>query len=342
MTESNRQSRRLQLSGGSTFVVSLPKPWIEYLQLKVGDNIMMTKNPNRSITLTPDRNTPKKASHAKAKIGPKDSDESIRRKIIAMYLAGYKSIKISAGMRMRPGQTSMIRSLVRSTMIGTEIVESDVNSLVIQILTILPELSFDVALERMHLMAANMHKEAVESLAAADLAHAEEVVKADNEVDRFSLYMLRNLTMAVQNADMLHEMGLEKPSDCLGYRTAVSRIERIADHAALIAKRTKYLDGPIDAKAVKRITLLSSEAVEVFGRSVQALTKSDYNMAEAVADAIPHIVKRQEDAMLMTIDSAKNASVVKFVLDDIRRTAEYSSDIAEVVMDGNIQSIITD
>ena len=32
-------------------------------------------------------------------------------------------------------------------------------------------------------------------------------------------------------------VGLEKPSDCLGYRTAVKCVERIADHGVLIAKK---------------------------------------------------------------------------------------------------------
>jgi hypothetical protein len=34
--------------------------------------------------------------------------------------------------------------------------------------------------------------------------------------------------------------------------------------------------------------------------------------------------------------------VIKFVLEDIRRTAEYSRDIAEVVMDENIQNVISE
>ena len=40
---------------------------------------------------------------------------------------------------------------------------------------------------------------------------AKEVIKSDDEVDRFSLYILRNLGMAIQNGRMLREMGLENP-----------------------------------------------------------------------------------------------------------------------------------
>ena len=51
--ESSKQTRRMQLSGGSTYIVSLPKSWIEELKIKVGENITIIKNSNQSLTLFP-------------------------------------------------------------------------------------------------------------------------------------------------------------------------------------------------------------------------------------------------------------------------------------------------
>ena len=51
--ESSKQTRRMQLSGGSTYIVSLPKNWIEELKIKVGENITIIKNSNQSLTLFP-------------------------------------------------------------------------------------------------------------------------------------------------------------------------------------------------------------------------------------------------------------------------------------------------
>ena len=208
--------------------------------------------------------------------GQNDSAESIRRRIIAAYLGEYKTIRIkSGGMRMQPAHTRAIRDMVRSSMIGTEIVESSSESMLIQILTRLPELSFETALKRMHLMASNMHREALESLSACDAGHSEEVIRMDDKTDRFGLYMRRNLVTAVGNTDALLDMGLQRPSDCLGYREVAGRIERIADHAGLIAKRVKFLDGRIEPKLMKKILAISEGSPSVFGRSVEALIKRD-------------------------------------------------------------------
>ncbi len=341
--ETGGQIRRLQLSGGSTFVISLPKAWVGEMGLKVGDGVLIMKNSNRSLMFIPDENAGTGyAGRARAEISPKSSDESVRRKIVAMYLAGYRSIRlVSKGVKLGPKQASVIRNLIRSTIIGTEIVESDSESMVLQILTRLPELSFDVALRKMHSMATSMHRDAIETLATGNADYAAEIVNMDDEIDRFALYMLRNLTLAVQNASMLHEMGLSRPSDCLGYRTVISGIERIADHAALIAKRVSHLDEPVDKRIMSRIVGLSEDSLELFERAVNSLIRCDYQMADGVADDAARLVQRQEDIMFNLGDVA-NASVVKFVLEDIKRTAEYSSDIAEVVIDKNIQSVVTE
>ena len=41
-------------------------------------------------------------------------------------------------------------------------------------------------------------------------------------------------------------------------------------------------------------------------------------------------------------ESKKYSSVIKFVLEDIRRTAEYSSDIAEAVINETVQDVISE
>lgn len=341
--ENPKQLRKLQLSGGSTFIISLPKGWVEDLGSDVGDEIYIIKNSNKSFTILPKSNIEEKKKKATLTISQKDSPESLRRKIIAVYLAGYKMIRVgSKGMRIFPEHSRTIKNLVRSSMIGTEIVESSSENITIQILTRLPELSFETALKRMHLMTENMHKEAIQAFLDFDTDQADEVVNMDDEVDRFSLYMRRNLTVAVENASLLNDMGLQKPSDCLGYRAVISRIERIADHAVLIAKRVKFLEEKVDIKWSKRILNLSDESLNSFQKSVEALLSKNYSLAEKVAEHVNSIIQREKEMMELVQDSSKNSTVIRFVLEDIRRTAEYSGDIAEVAIDGNIHSIISE
>jgi len=340
--ENTSQTRRLQLSGGSTYIISLPKNWIEDLEIRVGEHVTIVKNPNQSLTLFSgsEQQTAAK-SKAIIDVGQKDTPESIKRKIIAAYLGGYKAIQIkSKGMRIQSEHARAIRGMVRTTMIGTEVVESSSETITIQVLTRLPELSFDTALKRMYLMSVNMHREAMEALSETDVPHSEEIINMDDEVDRFGLYMRRNLAISIGNARILQEMGLKKASDCLGYRTVISRIERIADHAVLIAKRVKFVDGRIDPRILKKITASDRQALQVFENAVTALESRDYEMAEMVASEVRKVVETEKSIMSEVKDTARNAGVIRFILEDIRRIAEYSSDIAEVAIDENIDSVI--
>ncbi|MFB5647511.1 MAG: PhoU domain-containing protein [Candidatus Nitrosomaritimum yanchengensis] len=340
--ENNRQSRKMQLSGGSTYIISLPKNWIDELKIKVGESVTIVKNSNQSLTLFPrERNEQKRKNTAVIPSSQKDSGNTIKRKIIAAYLSGYKTIKIKTkGMRIPSEHSRSIRELVRTTMIGTEIVESSSEVMIVQVLTRLPELSFETALKRMYLMASNMVREAIEALEEADMPHAEEVVNMDDEVDRFGLYMRRNLVLAVGNERILQDMGLRKPSDCLGYRAIISRIERIADHASLIAKRIKFVEEKIDSKIIVKIKNLSEKSLEVFEESIAAVQEHNFEKGESVAEKVSQIIVDEKQIMSKIIESERNATIIRFVLEDLRRIAEYSSDIAEVAIDENIQSII--
>ncbi len=337
-----KEVRKLQLVGGSTYVLSLPKRWIDEMNLKTGDPVSIVKNVNKSLSILPTGNLQSsKLIKSRAIISQKDAIESIQRKVIAMYLAGYQVIEIvTKGGRIQINQKQAIRDLVRRNMIGTEIVESSPESITIQILTSLPELSIGDALKRMFLLTSTMHRQAIDALKEMDTELGEEIIHLDDEVDRFSLYIMRNLTLAVEHERILRDIGLKKPSDCISYRIVVKSVERIADHAVSIADRVKFLKSTLEPAILQKITKLSEESLKVFEDSIAALNKRDYLLADTVASDACRIAEKEREFTDSLEESKKYSSVIKFVLEDIRRTAEYSSDIAEAVINETVQDVI--
>lgn len=336
-----REIRKLQLVAGSTFVISLPKKWVNQLDLKASDNLVLIKNPNNSLTIFHGEEQKSRKHRAVTYVSKNESRESLRRRIISMYLAGYSTIEIGTrGIKIQPEHISAIREMVRSSLVGTEIVESGTDAITLQVLTKIPHLPFNIALKRMHTTASNIHKEALEALKTLNVKYAEEIVKMDDEVDRFSLYLMRSLNLVLENAQIMSGSGIEKPSDCLGYRTVVRCVERIADHAVLMAKKIKYLEKPINEKIMKEIENLSKEALVVFEEAMTALSERNYSKAENVANKTNEIVEKEKRLMDNLKNTEENTVIIKFTLEDIRRTAEYSSDIAEVVLDENVYTVI--
>ena len=47
------ESRKLQKTGGSTIIVSLPKKWIKKNRLDAGSEVRLTKQPDGTLTIDP-------------------------------------------------------------------------------------------------------------------------------------------------------------------------------------------------------------------------------------------------------------------------------------------------
>ena len=46
---------KIQFTGRSTYILSLPKKWIEEMKLKAGDHVSISRNSNNSLCITPDK-----------------------------------------------------------------------------------------------------------------------------------------------------------------------------------------------------------------------------------------------------------------------------------------------
>jgi len=342
--ELNEETRKIQLTGKSTYIVSLPKKWMTSMNLKAGSQIVVSKQSDASLLLTPKELAKQtKLGEASITIFQKDDPNTIARKIIALYLVGYNSIRIKAkDERTTSLQRNLIKDLTRRKLVGTEIISDSPNEMKLQILLSYPELSVENALRRMCLIAVSMHEDVIRALRELDKKLAQDVVVLDDEVDRFSLYIIRQLKSAVQSESVLKDIGLSNQRDCLGYRVIVKAVERIADHAVKIAENVITLDEKIDDHITQKISNMSSFAVSVFDDSTKALYKKDYSLADNVVAKAKTVVQMENEivkAIAKRLES-REVSNIRMILESIRRTAEYASDIAEIVLNLNVEQII--
>ena len=339
----HRDVRKVQFTGRSTYVLSLPKRWIEEMHLKAGDQVTLVRELDNSLSIVPIF-TAARESHneVRASILPSESGNTLKRKVVSMYLAGYNIIhlKVKSG-RMNPALREAVREVVRRNLVGTEMISDASDNITLQVLLSLPELSINTAIRRMYLIASSMHKDALSALAELNHELAKEVIISDDEVDRFSLYVFRSLVMAMHNGRVLREMGLKNPSDGLSYRVAAKSIERVADHAYNIADKAITLRDKIPKDSLQKIQKMSHVALEVLNDSVESLLRRDYHLADKTVDNAKNI-RILEDEVLEAIekDKVRDISNIKLVLEDIRRTAEYASDIAEAAMNQTIEEVI--
>jgi phosphate uptake regulator len=143
-------------------------------------------------------------------------------------------------------------------------------------------------------------------------------------------------------------MGLKRPADCLSYRVAVKSIERIADHSFGIADKCLKIERQqkISKGLFEKIEKMSQLSLVIFNDSVEAFLRRDYVMADSVVDKVENIRSVENDIISflnredkMTSNEPVNSNI-RLILEDIRRTAEHASDIAEAAMNQTIGEVV--
>lgn len=338
----DEETRKIQFTGGSTYIISLPKRWIAVNQLKKGSFIKLREEEGGLLTIVPPGSKVQaRSDEALIKVAPSDCTEMITRKIVSAYLAGYNSIHVRADKQpLSIKQRHEMKSVVRRLLVGTEIVSDASSKLMLQVLLSYPELTIQSALRRMSIITASMHTEALSSLKTGDVSLAKDVISTDNEVDRFNLYVNRLLKMAVQNPRVSKEIGLENDKDCLSYRLVTTAVERAADHAVKIAENVLSLKHPLNPEMVSKIEQMSNISINMFDTAMESLFRQDYNKAETIIENINEIVVLERAAVLSAQMDIEDAAALRLIIESIRRTAEYSCDIAEIVLNLTVDSVL--
>ena len=327
--------RKVQVTGGNSFVVSLPKTWVNDVGLRASDPVAVLVQPDSSLLIVPRRDI-RAATKSEAVLEATQGldKDFLLRHFISYYLAGYDTIRIQLG-KSDGALRGFIREGIRRKLVGVEIIEESSGGILTQCLSGYVDLPLKKALERMAIIAGGMLSDSVVVLQADSKGMATEVNERDDEVDRFYHFLLRQLNIAVRDRSVIQEIGLTSTRDCLGYRLVVKSVERVADHAAGIAAEAENLQA-LPEGAVKRITDMAALSKKVFDSSISALLRLDGKMAEDAIAKTKEVVqmegKLSSEVLAPRMSGAQVAST-KLMLEGIRRTAEYGSDIAEVAID---------
>ena len=338
------ETRKLQFTGGSTYIISLPKRWVDQNQLKKGSVIRLREEEGGLLSIIPtEAAIQKRTEEASIRVEANESPDAVIRKTVSTYLVGYNMIRIK-GERQKQLSTRQrheIKTFSRNMLVGTEIVTDTPEELTLQVLLSYPELSVQSALRRMSIITASMQRDVINALKDLDSQHANEVLTTDNEVDRFNLYIVRQLKTAIQNPRIIKEIGLKNARDCLGYRLVTKAVERTADHAARIADNVSLMKNKLEPETIEKLEEMSKIAVSMFENAIEALFSQDYALAESIVERTKEVIAMEKEAVVSSqkID-IEDAPYVRLIIESIRRTAEYASDIAEIVLNLTVESIL--
>ncbi len=322
------ETRKVQITGKSTYVISLPKKWVNKVKVVKGDPLSIRSLSDGTLLLNP--NIEGRAGREEKIIITLDSkdEDKLVRKFIGAYLSGFDVIEVRGKMTLSKEVKRRIKDLTYKT-IGPEIIEETHNSVIVKDLLDAGDFSLAKGLRRMYLIARGMHLDALDALLSKDKTLANDVEARDDEVDKFYWMIGKQYNLILRDVFLADKMAITS-RQALGFLLTAKSIERIGDHAKRIAVNSKRVEEDLDI--ISDIRGNSKEIIELLDNVMDAFDKNRFDDLNDVLNRSRAIAKGIDDLRTDLFKlSAEPTTIVSltYIVDSLNRTLSYAKDIAE-------------
>lgn len=320
------ETRKVQRTGKSTFIVSLPKLWAVKNDIQPGSLIYITQSDNGALVLSPDRS--ERDLTTRLEIGEKVGDPLVRD-IIGCYVSGYRTMEVASA-TMTADQKRDIHQIVQK-LIGPEILEETVNKVLIQDLIDPEELQSERALRRIKTVVRSMIQDALSALVANDREMAADVIQRDDDVDRLYLLVSRQFTEILRSGSVKQE-SLD-PITAFNYTRAATNLERMADHAARIAAMILKCDCILPTKIVEKMSKISPQLLDLVEDSISSLLTLNSGKANEVIE-LSRQLRKQINQMVSnsSFSDEHEGALLRMAATSIERMLDYIKNIGELAI----------
>jgi len=324
-------TRRIQVTQGESYMITLPKDWAESMGLKKNDSVNVEAQSDGDLLISPVKKADAPKDLKRIDTTASKNEDFFYRQLVGAYISGHSMIEAFSKEPLSNSVINIVNSFTQ-TSIGLEVVEEDNYRILVKDLMDHTEIGPQKSLERMSILVRKMITDLFESAVSGDRSRIADMEKRDVEVDRVHWLISRQNNIYKKNPGLCKKMG---SSLCdLTSHIAVSRIlERIGDHTVLLSRNMMTLMSEKKTEAVdKGIREIGNEILKLYGESMKGWLKTEMNTAEWCIEEGERLVKKIEKIfkkMEVDIDTASSTSLIA---GSAKRIAEYCIDISELTI----------
>ncbi|MCD6202979.1 MAG: phosphate uptake regulator PhoU [Methanophagales archaeon] len=332
------EKRKVQLTGGSTFTISLPIKWAREAGLKPGDELYLLQRGDKSLLITPVKAKKEQMNCAELTLTEEEGFEGNFRYLIAHYLVGYDIVRLLSPKGFSAEERKRIKEEVRKRLIGMEVVGESAREIILKSFLKYEDFTLQDAIRSMAKIIISMHGDAIASLCKNDSNLADDIIERDNEIDRFYLLIVRQLKAAMSDPELAKKIGVDRQRESLGYRIIVKSMERIGDHVENIARNSTMIP-KVEKEDMRSIENIGNSVRGLFIKTLDALSMMDIEKANEVIKDANSLTEESEaiSEQLLREEQSVDKIHALSVLQSLGRIAKYCEDIAEVTINMGIR-----
>jgi phosphate uptake regulator len=319
--------RKVQLTGGSTYTVSLPKKWADRQGIEPGTPVRLHVRGDRLVMSRgeePDDDSPGTTIDASTQ-----EPATLGLSVAAAYIAGCEGLRVENV--ANGGKRRAVRRAIRR-FVGLEVMTETEQSLSARTMLDVAELSPSQTLAQIERTALDMHHESIEALVSAEGDLGEQVAGQDDTVDRLFALVSRGFQRSLVDPAVTTE-GDRSPFE---YYMAARQLERIADHAEKMATLAGRLEDPPPGDIADEFETFGERSRSLVRRALAGLLDADDADNADLGDVVAGAETLRAD--LAGLDErlydrgVSEGYLLGLVVDSLVRTTEYGLNIAEAGM----------
>ena len=239
--------RKLMAFGNSSYIVSLPKAWVQKNRLKKGDVLLIEQKPNELIVSSKDGSERRKIRQATLNPEGKTFDE-FKTEMTSLYVNNYDVIAV-----VNVRDSSAVKGVLRN-LAGMEIIEETATKIVAKDMLDLQEVSLDNVIKRMDMMTRSMLMDSAE----LNVKNSDNIVGRDAEINRLSLLGFRTSRAATDNPRLLKLFNTTYWNVMMA-KQMIGHLERFADQVKRIIRTAKesQVNGKLKSAILKLLQKIS-------------------------------------------------------------------------------------
>lgn len=324
--------RKLISFGKGSFIVSMPKSWVQKNNLKKGDLVELDDEGAELVL---------KANHEEKKTESKEisieakgkSIERLKAEIVSSYLNSYDVINIMFESNNK--EVPKIKDILRN-LSGMEIMEQTSTRLVAKNLISINEISISNIIRRMDVITRAMMQDA--ALCSRGQCSYDNIHNRDSDVNRLYYLGFRVIKNALKNPRIARALETE-PWQLHSDASVLKKLERIADKQKRIAR---YLNSTsLDRQTLNELDIINTDIIE----SYNEVMKSYYNRERETAFRVEGTTKdrtqscskfletyMQAHAKEKSKSTNSNLVAVAKIVENLKATAIEIRDMARNVL----------
>ena len=330
------ETRKVQQTGGSSYIISLPKEWIREHNVKKNDTLGILSQPDGNLLVTPYSNSQEYVKEKKFIVKDNMDSDYLFRLLIGAYIMGYSIIIIqTTSDKFERKIKETIKGFTRIT-IGPEIIEESANRIFIKDLLNPKEYPFEKAIRRMYILAQEMHEDAVNAFETGNKTLAQKVIERDDELDKLNWLVERQSHIVLRDIILCQKMNITL-EDASNFQLISKYLERIGDHACKIAENVLKIDyDKIEQTLFEEITKASKLSLELLNKSLDSWLQKNLELANENIESINSLISFCQEIQFNRTNASDFAVEIGYIIESIRRTGEYSGDISEIIINNLI------